>query len=123
MLTSKKHQNCSSFSLAQPYRADEADFPVLSSPNPRHVCKIIWSFETVARAQTIAHCIVHPEEDNSNAWRMGDSSEQGTSETPESELVALKSSSTNLRVEGLRKLQRAIQDTGEATFPGTSVIY
>ena len=43
-------------------------------------------------------------------WNMGDSSEKGSPESLETQLLALKSSSTNLRIEALRKLQHAIQD-------------
>ncbi|EXJ63580.1 uncharacterized protein A1O5_11341 [Cladophialophora psammophila CBS 110553] len=44
---------------------------------------------------------------------MGDSAEQGSLETRDAWLAALRSSSTNLRIEALRKLQHSIQITDE----------
>lgn len=43
---------------------------------------------------------------------MGDISESGAPETSESRLAALRSSSTNVRIEVLRKLLNEIQNTG-----------
>jgi hypothetical protein len=43
---------------------------------------------------------------------MGDSSELGAPDGLETQLAALKSSSTNLRIEALRKLLHEIQGTG-----------
>ncbi len=50
-----------------------------------------------------------------NPWTMGDSSEQGGPYSLHAQLLALKSSSTNLRIEALRKLQHAIEGAGTAT--------
>lgn len=46
---------------------------------------------------------------------MGDNSEPGAPETLESQSAALLSSSTNLRIETLRKLLHEIQDPGAVT--------
>lgn len=45
---------------------------------------------------------------------MGDISESNGPETLDDQLSALKSSSTNLRIEALRKLQHEIQNAGMA---------
>ena len=48
---------------------------------------------------------------------MGDSSEQSSPETTYAQLTALKSSSTNIRIEALRKLQQTIESAGKVTSP------
>ena len=46
---------------------------------------------------------------------MEDTSEQGGPEALDAQLAALKSSSTNLRIEALRKLQHTFEGAGETT--------
>lgn len=43
---------------------------------------------------------------------MGDNSESGTPDTVEAQIAALKSSSTNIRLDSLRKLLHIIQSDG-----------
>ncbi|KAJ9612016.1 translational activator of GCN4 [Cladophialophora chaetospira] len=53
---------------------------------------------------------------------MGDISEQGSPENLDAQLRALKSSSTKLRIEALRKLQHAIEGAGESDPVGPPVL-
>ncbi|OCT54850.1 Translational activator gcn1 [Cladophialophora carrionii] len=53
---------------------------------------------------------------------MGDISEQGSPDTLDAQLVALNSSSTNIRIEALRKLQHAIQADGDTISADPTIV-
>lgn len=53
-------------------------------------------------------------------WTMGDNAQPGSPETLDSQITRLKSSSTNIRIEALRKLLHSVQGFGTTAAIRTS---